>query len=129
LPLELAGNRQYYNNRQFSDKPVEVEGGLSSIYQPIMQGLGLGDTGPGGKKFVDDKAYYALRNLIPFLNTAERLSPSTPTYSGRGTTNSYLGFLGVPIKQITPEMQSGEAYSRLSALQKLITKQKAMEGK
>ena len=129
LPMELAGNRQYYNNRQFSDKPVEVEGGLSTIYQPILQGLGLGDTGPGGKKFVDDKAYYALRNLIPFLNTAERLSPSTPTYSGRGSTNSYLGFLGIPIKQITPEMQSGEAYSRLSALQKLVTKQKAMEGK
>jgi hypothetical protein len=129
LPMELAGNRQYYNNRQFSDKPVEVEGGLSSIYQPIMQGLGLGDTGPTGKKFVDDKAYYALRNLVPFLNTAERLSPSTPTYSGRGSTNSLLGFLGVPVKQITPEMQSGEAYSRLSALQKLVTKQKAMEGK
>jgi len=128
LPMELAGNRQYYNNRQFSDKPVEVEGGLSSIYQPILQGLGLGDTGPGGKKFVDDKAYYALRNLIPFLNTAERLSPSTPTYSGRGSTNSYLGFLGIPIKQVTPEMQSGEAYSRLSALQKEITKQKAMKG-
>ena len=129
LPMELAGNRQYYNNRQFSDKPVEVEGKLSSIYQPILQGLGLGDTGPGGKKFVDDKAYYALRNLIPFLNTAERLSPSTPTYSGRGSTNSYLGFLGIPLKQVTPEMQSGEAYSRLIALQKLVTKQKAMEGK
>jgi hypothetical protein len=129
LPMELAGNRQYYNNRQFSDKPVEVTGGLSSIYQPILQGLGLGDTGPTGKKFVDDKAYYALRNLIPFLNTAERLSPSTPTYSGRGSTNSLLGFLGIPVKQITPEMQSGEAYSRLSSLQKLVTKQKAMEGK
>ena len=128
LPMELAGNRQYYNNRQFSDKPVEVEGGLSSIYQPILQGLGLGDTGPTGKKFVDDKAYYALRNLIPFLNTAERLSPSTPTYSGRGSTNSLLGFLGIPLKQVTPEMQSGEAYSRLSALQKEITKQKAMKG-
>lgn len=130
LPMELAGNRQFYSNRPFSTTPTPIGGGVGgNIVQPILQAAGYGQTGPTGQKFVDDKAYYAIRNLIPFLSTAERLSPSTPTYSNRGNMNALMGFAGIPLKQITPDMQASEAYSRQKQLQELIKKQNVIQGK
>jgi len=128
LPIELAGGRQLYSNRPFSDTPVEVEGGMSSIVQPLLEALGYGQTGPTGKKFVDDRAYYALRNLLPFLATAERLNPSIPTYQQRGTGNQFLGFLGAPVRQVTGQMQAGERTRRDKALQQAVDEQIALEG-
>ncbi|NDG32910.1 hypothetical protein EB118_22930, partial [bacterium] len=75
LPIELTGERQLFSNKRFSQTPVEVTGGAGAALQPLMELLGYGETGAGGKKFVNDKAYYALRNLIPLLSRAESLSP------------------------------------------------------
>jgi hypothetical protein len=128
LPVELAGGRQLYSNRPFSDTPVEVEGGISSAVQPLLEALGYGQTGPTGKKFVDDRAYYALRNLLPFLATAERLNPSIPTYQQRGTGNQFLGFLGAPVRQVTGQMQAGERIRRDKELQQAVNEQIALQG-
>ena len=128
LPIELAGGRQLYSNRPFSETPVEVEGGVSSALQPLLEALGYGQTGPTGKKFVDDKAYYALRNLVPFLATAERLNPSIPTYQQRGTGNQWLGFLGAPVRQVTGQMQAGERTRRDKELQQAVKDEQALEG-
>ena len=128
LPIELAGGRQLYSNRPFSDTPVEVEGGFSSALQPLLEALGYGQTGPTGKKFVDDRAFYALRNLVPFLATAERLNPSIPTYQQRGTGNQLLGFLGAPVRQVTGQMQAGERIRRDKELQQAVNEQITLEG-
>lgn len=128
LPVELAGGRQLYSNRPFSDTPVEVEGGFSSVLQPLLEALGYGQTGPTGKKFVDDRAFYAVRNLLPFLATAERLNPSIPTYQQRGTGNQFLGFLGAPVRQVTGQMQAGERTRRDKELQKAVDEQIALGG-
>jgi hypothetical protein len=72
VPVELMGGRQLYSNRPFSQNPVKVENGAGAILQPFLQGLGFGETGPNGDKFVNDKAYYGFRNFIPFAGTAER---------------------------------------------------------
>jgi len=126
LPIELSGGRQLYSNREFSPTPIEVEGGLSTALQPLLEALGYGETGPDGKKYVSDKAYYALRNLAPFLGTAERLVPSIPTYQQRGTTNQWLGFTGVPVRQNTAAMQEGELKRRKQLLQEFLSKQRAI---
>jgi len=128
LPIELAGGRQLYSNRPFSDTPVQVEGGISSAVQPLLEALGYGQTGPTGKKFVDDRAYYALRNLLPFLATAERLNPSIPTFQQRGTGNQWLGFIGAPVRQVTGQMQASERTRRDKALQQAVDEQIALEG-
>ena len=128
LPIELAGGRQLYSNRPFSDTPVEVEGGLSSALQPLLEALGYGQTGPTGKKFVDDRAYYALRNLVPFLATAERLNPSIPTYQQRGTGNQWAGFLGAPVRQVTGQMQAGERTRRDKEIQQAVKDEQALQG-
>lgn len=121
LPIELAGGRQLYNNRQFSTTPVEVSGGVGGALQPLLQALGMGQTSSTGKKFANDKALYTARSLFPMLGTAERLSPSIGQYADRGTANAWAGFMGSPVKQITPEMQA----SALAALQRQIQQQVA----
>lgn len=128
LPIELAGGRQLYSNRPFSDTPVQVEGGVSSAVQPLLEALGYGQTGPNGQKFVDDRAYYALRNLAPFLATAERLNPSIPTYQQRGTGNQWAGFLGAPVRQVTGQMQASERTRRDKALQQAVKDEQALGG-
>jgi hypothetical protein len=129
LPIELAGGRQLYSGRQFSDTPVEVSGGVSTVIQPLLQALGYGETGPTGKRFVDDKPYYALRSLFPTLSQAERLIPSTPEYQQRGITNPLLGYLGVPGRQVTAGMSESEVKRMQRALREISKRGKVlMEG-
>jgi hypothetical protein len=94
----------------------------------LLEALGYGQTGPTGKKFVDDRAFYAVRNLLPFLATAERLNPSIPTYQQRGTGNQTLGFLGAPVRQVTGQMQAGERIRRERELQQAIRDEQALGG-
>ena len=129
LPIELMGGRQLYSGRPFEEQPVQVEGGFSNVIQPLLQALGYGETGPSGKKFVDDKAYYALRSLIPTLSQAERLIPSTPSYQQRGVANPLLGYLGVPARQVTPQMSASEVARIQAQLRDIAQRGKTlMEG-
>jgi hypothetical protein len=123
------GGRQLYSNRPFSQNPVKVEGGAGAILQPFLQGLGYGETGPSGDKFVNDKAYYALRNLIPFAGTAERLTPSIDTYQQRGYVNPLLGFLGAPGRQVKEKEKQNELIRRQKVIEAMVSKQKVLEGK
>jgi hypothetical protein len=128
VPVELMGGRQLYSNRPFSQNPVQVENGAGAILQPFLQGLGFGETGPNGDKFVNDKAYYALRNLIPFAGTAERLTPSIDTYQQRGYVNPLLGFLGVPGRQVKEKEKQNELIRRQKAIEALVSRQKSLQG-
>jgi len=128
LPIELMGGRQLYSGRPFDEQPVEVQGGASSVIQPLLQALGYGETGPTGKKFVDDKAYYALRSLIPTLSQAERLIPSTPAYQERGIANPLLGYLGAPVRQVTQQMSESEVKRMQAQLRELAERGKTLRG-
>lgn len=124
VPIELTGGRQLYNNRQFSDKPVEVGDGAGALLQPLLALAGYGET-RDGKQFVDDKAYYAIRNLVPFLGTAERLTPSIDTYQQRGYVNPLLGFLGVPGRQVKEQEIQSELARRKGNIAKITSREKA----
>ena len=124
VPIELMGGRQLYNNRQFSDKPVQVGNGAGAILQPFLAAAGFGET-RDGKQFVNDKAYYAVRNLIPFLGTAERLTPSIDTYQQRGYVNPLLGFLGVPGRQLKEQEIQSELARRKGEIAKIASREKA----
>jgi hypothetical protein len=126
IPVELMGGRQFYSGRELSDKPVEVGNGAGAILQPFLAAAGFGET-RNGKQFVDDRAYYALRNLVPFLGTAERLTPSIDTYQQRGYVNPLLGFLGVPGRQLKEQEIQSEIARRKSNITKLTSREKALE--
>ena len=126
LPIELTGERQLFSNKRFSQTPVEVTGGVGAALQPLMELLGYGETGAGDKKFVNDKAYYALRNLIPLLSRAESLSPSMPTDPGSSTNNPLFGLIGAPIKEVSQQMQNNELLRRQFDMQELAKRYQAV---
>lgn len=128
LPIELAGGRQLYSNRPFSEQPVKVEGPMQEVIQPLLQALGYGATNSQGEKFVSDKAYYALRNYLPMLGTFERLNPSIDAYKERGVGNAVAGWLGSPVRQLTPEMQMGALAALKRQIQSEVSRNKALEG-
>jgi len=118
LPIELAGDRRFFANRKFSKVPIEAkEGTAISALQPLLQALGYGQTGPDGRKFVSDKASYGVMNAFPFLGQAERLSATTAPNTGDASPNSLLGYLGLPVRQNTPQMQMGQLNADKQAMQ------------
>lgn len=127
LPVELMGGRKLYTGQEFQDKPVEVSGGVSALLQPLLQIAGYGETTPEGKRFVDEKALYALQNLVPFLAQGERLLPSTEGGLEK-QAQSLRGYFGIPIREVTETQQRGELLRQLRALQDLGSRQEAMYG-
>jgi hypothetical protein len=120
VPVEtMLANKTFFRNRPFSEAPVEaanpVAGALSALGQPF----GLGGTDPAGNRVVNEKLYYALRNLVPVAAQFERFVPSTTEYQQRGTTNPLLGYVGAPVREFTPEMRNAELARRLAEIGKL----------
>lgn len=132
VPMELLAGKQFFSGRDFSKTPVQVETGVTkpvaSVLQPLLEGLGFGQTGPDGKKYVNDAAFYGIRQLVPPLATAERLMPSTEGYQARGAISPLLGWLGLPGRQLQQRDIENEAYRRRMEIAKIIALNKVMEG-
>lgn len=126
LPIELTGERQLFSNKRFSKTPVEVSGGAGAALQPLMEILGYGQTGPTGKKFVDDKAFYALRNILPMLSRSESLNPSIGT--NPDSPNPLYGLLGLPMRENNQQMQNNELMRRMFEMQSAVQNNKALGG-
>ena len=127
VPAELALNTKVYNQRKFKDEPVEVSGvGLSSAVQPLAQLLGMGQTNARGQRFIDEKALYALTAMLPPFSIADRLIPSTGSEAGGLDANALAGFFGSPVKQLTPKMEQNEMLRRLFEIQKISSKNQAV---
>ena len=132
VPMELLAGKQFFTGREFSKTPVQVETGaakpVASVLQPLLQGLGFGETGAGGEKYVNEAAFYALRGLIPPLATAERLMPSTEGYQARGAISPLLGWLGIPGRQLQQRDIENEAYRRRKNIADILALNKVLEG-
>ena len=126
LPIELTGERQLFSNKRFSKTPVEVSGGAGAALQPLMEILLYGQTGPTGKKFVDDKAFYALRNILPMLSRSESLNPSIGT--NPDSPNPLYGLLGLPMRENSQQMQNNELMRRMFEMQSAVHNNKALGG-
>ena len=127
VPVELISGKQFYNEREFKDKPVQVEGfGLGSALQPLAQLLGMGETNAQGQRFVDEKFLYGATSLAPPISIADRLMPSTGASAGEFNMNTLAGLLGSPVKQLTPQMQKNELIRRLFEIQKVAERTEAV---
>lgn len=127
VPVELLAGKSFFRNRDFAESPVEVSGPVGRLASLLGTPVGKG-TMQGGKQFVDEDLLYALTNTLPLLNTAERFIPSQEYYQQRGTTNPFLGFVGAPVRQITPEMRTSEQRRRLAEIRELLRNQPKPEG-
>jgi len=119
VPLELAANKQFYNNREFSDKPKDIsDAGAANFLLPLLEALGKGGVNAEGKQVADEKALYALSSLLPTFGQVERLLPSSP--SGK---SNLLGYLGVPLRGDSESMKRAALFEELNKLTKLKNSQ------
>ena len=109
VPFEtLLSEKRLYNDVPFTDRPQQAVGGpLSPAVQALASVLGQSRELPDGQQGVTDKLNYGLMGLIPQIAQGERLLPATDLYQGR-QAGSILSFLGVPVRQVTPEMRDRE---------------------
>jgi hypothetical protein len=139
VPVELLGSRRLYNNQPFAGTPQQVMGGPA---QPLVEQL-LGlvgatrETGPrgvmvNGKQTVgpnqtvtSDKWNYALMNLLPMLSQAERLAPATEGYKAK-SGSSWLGYLGIPVREVSQSQKDAEIARRTKELQQLAANAKKL---
>jgi hypothetical protein len=127
VPVELVSGKQFYNNREFKQAPTQVEGtGPASLLQPLAQLLGMGETNAQGQKFIDEKLLYALTATVPPLSIADRMMPSTGANAGGFDANTLAGFLGSPVKQLSPRAQKNELLRRLFEIQDVASRTDAV---
>ena len=127
VPVELVSGKQFYNNKEFKDAPTQVEGmGVARGLQPLAQMLGLGETNAQGQKFINEKLLYALTAMIPPASIADRLMPSTGASAGEFSMNTLQGFLGSPVKQLTPQLEKNELLRRLFEIQDVASRTNAV---
>lgn len=123
VPFEtLLSDKRFYNDVPFKDRPQQTVGGPAAPALELLAGL-LGQQRqlPEGGTGVTDRFNYAAMNMIPPLGQAERLIPATDLYKGR-QAGSVLSYLGVPFRQITPEMRDAERRRRVLEQQALRDK-------
>jgi hypothetical protein len=122
LPIELMGSNQLSNDIPFGNKPVEAKG-LDLLTALIGAPFGQTSTNAQGKIMINPKLQYATGNLIPSVAKIQRLIPQAAggktSYADR-QLSSLAGFVGAPVRQVTPTEQRGELINRQFALQNLI---------
>lgn len=127
VPVEtMVAGKSFFRNRDFQESPIPVEGPVGTLASLLGQPIGAGSS-VGGQRFVDEKLLYALSNMIPTLNQAERFIPSQEYYKQRGSTNPLLGYVGAPVREVTPQMRASEQRRILAELQKLMAAQPKVE--
>lgn len=126
VPMEMISNRKFFTGADFKDKFVPLTG-PNAFLVPMMQAAGQVEYADDGTPMAREKAYYAVMNLVPFLGKIDRLAPTTE--QGRDKLgNSLMSFLGVPVTNVSPDMQDAERWRRLKQLQDLENRRKQLEG-
>jgi hypothetical protein len=112
VPVELLGERRFYNDVPFSSKGEQPMGGpAAGAVSALASILGAEKRTREGQMGVDPKLNYALMNLLPPLAQTERLLPATDLYKGK-QGGSILSYFGVPLKTVTPQMRETEQRRR-----------------
>jgi len=128
VPFEVGvAGKSFFRNREFQQTPIPVEGPVGTLASLLGQPVGAGGS-VGGQRYVDERLLYALGNLVPSLNQVERFIPSQEYYQQRGSTNPLLGYLGAPVREVTPQMTTSEQRRRLAEIQKLLASQPRPQG-
>lgn len=127
VPLELAMKKDMFTGRTYQSDDVQQLGGLEKILTPL-QGMMGGENG-----FVPEQMLQAGRSLIPTWDQAARLFPGVVTgnesqLDKERQAESWARRLGLPIRQLTPQVKENTARSRYYDEQEAMRRQVAMSG-
>ncbi len=112
-PFEYMMGQDFYTGKTYGPDDVTQASGLGVPLAAALSGIGGGERGPNGEWYLDDKTMNLLRSLNPVLERTSRLTPALWSKSKGGQDRqleSYLRFLGAPVRTISEEqMQSEQA--------------------
>ena len=119
LPIEMAAGKQLgIDVGPFKTKQMPARG-MDKVFAQVanfIAGENLATRDPKtGEWVLDERVPYFMQNILPFLGQINRVSGGITggktTYSERQLGNLY-NWLGIPVRYVGPEQQSGEAIGR-----------------
>lgn len=121
-PLEFATGKDFFTGRQYDETDLRQTGPLEAPIAALLAMLGQSEVAPNGKRVYSEKALDTARSLIPLYDRAVRLAPGPTTGAASEDAmnrriESYLRFIGIPVRQLSPQQQRAQLRSdRFSAL-------------
>lgn len=125
--LEVYSGRQFYKDIPISgDRFTQLEG-ARRVAEPLAQLMGQLERGPSGEPLVSEKFNYALLQLLPGLQEAERLiAPSMESYKEKATQSRVSFFTGLPVTKVGPQQILGEQLRQKREAEKKKARERAI---
>lgn len=115
-PIERAMNHQFFKDIPLTDKTAPMPGAWAAIpgLKPALQVLGAVDS----KGNMSERANYTVEQYLPLLARLQRQAPSDAKNQNKALT-SWLSFVGVPLRTLTPQDQKNARFAKLFSSGKL----------
>ena len=106
VPAELLTNKDFFYGSDFKANDFQKMGWDTKLFGPLLQAAGLAERTPEG--YVAQKKHLgAIYDLVPFLAQGNRLASTTGDREGK-TLQSWLNYVGVPLRIVDPEGERKE---------------------
>ena len=110
VPASLIANKDFYYNEEYRPNDFVQPGAEMSPLMPLLQAVGLAESTERGPA-MERRYLNAVQDLIPVLGTINRAGATTENREGR-ELQGMLNLIGVPYKQITPDMEKAALRSQ-----------------
>lgn len=109
-PVEYVTGKDLFTGRTYDEDDVRKTGGLESPIGWFADMMGLGQDLPSGEFATDEKLISAFRSMMPMYDRSLRLAPGITSGGAAAEqqnrqAESILRFLGIPIRQLSPQQQ------------------------
>jgi hypothetical protein len=124
---EFALGKDFYTGKSYGPADVTEAKGLNVPLAAALSLVGQAERGPDGKLYINDNALNAIRGLNPVLDRQMRLLPQlsggVAKQGADRQLESWLRFMGVPIRTVSESQRQGEQvsqyYNQLDAAKRL----------
>lgn len=116
-PAEFATKQDFYTGQRFGDRDYRETGLLEKPLQLLGQFTNQNQTGASGATLTSEAFLNMFRSLNPLYDRSVRMAPQVTTGSNdqnavNRQVESFLRFVGAPVRQLSPQQQQNEAMRR-----------------
>lgn len=114
-PFEYAMGKDFFTGKNYGPKDYSQAQGAGIPLAMLLAPVGGGTRGADGNWYLQDKSMNLLRSLVPPLDKQSRLAPGLTQKNSKDQARmleSYIRWLGGPVRTISPEQEKSEAARR-----------------